>query len=599
MYQNISTIASRPLIIFTFLFCLVWLPSLHHGFINVDTPWLVINNPILSNPTWDHVQMIFLDFSFSTRIALGAEYLPIRDLTVMLDFLLFGNHWMGHHIQSLLWYYATCLLVLKIGNELFKNPKWALIATLMYMIHPTHSESVAWLANRKDVVSSTFLLWAIWCYLKNASRFSVPVLVLLAYWSKNTAIVAGPLLMVISLSIHKDNPFNIKWLISWLPTIAVSLIGLKITFYVGTLVGMFAKSRGSTAFETWTITTQVWLKYCQNFLNPTKLSLFYPEPTAIELMNFQHLLGGSSIFILLSLNVYFLLKKSKMAFFFAIIFWGFLPVSQITPIQNLMADRYLFLPSLGMVWILTELCRQVIDLGQLQKWKNTLQLVLFIYAIFWTVQCQYRNYLFQDSIRIWTDMTQKEPLDARGWSGLAGIYMEQGNLEAASQCIDNGLNYLPNQALLLQSLGQINLKKQQFELAISYFQLAWAMDKDLRKSANNQIILLQKLKELASAKEIALELVAIHPLYDQGWNSLANVAIEERDFKTAKWALDKSIQINRYNPTTLSNLGTVAYLEKNHTEAQYWWRAVLQLEPENAYALNGLQAIEKQNMPSQ
>ena len=71
----------------------VWLPSIHNNTVNFDTPWLVVNNPILSTGDVSTVSQIWLDLSLSTRMVLGSEYLPVRDLTVLLDFAIFQDRW--------------------------------------------------------------------------------------------------------------------------------------------------------------------------------------------------------------------------------------------------------------------------------------------------------------------------------------------------------------------------------------------------------------------------------------------------------------------------------------------------------------------------
>ena len=130
----------------------VWADAIHSGYIHLDSPWLVIENPVLATGSFDTLPQIFIDMSFSGRIDLGAEYLPIRDISVLLDFAIFGDKWQWHHFTNVALYLLSCLLLLRIFAEFFGKTTKAWIVGLLFCIHPLHIESVIWLASRKDVL---------------------------------------------------------------------------------------------------------------------------------------------------------------------------------------------------------------------------------------------------------------------------------------------------------------------------------------------------------------------------------------------------------------------------------------------------------------
>ena len=131
----------------------VYSRTIHHGYVAYDTPWLVVNNPLLRGGSVSSIPAILFGMDTGTRLILGAEYLPIRDLSVLLDHAVFGRDWSGHHAQNLFWYVLGCLFFLALLRTIFGERLRTFLGACLFAVHPVHVESVAWLASRKDVLS--------------------------------------------------------------------------------------------------------------------------------------------------------------------------------------------------------------------------------------------------------------------------------------------------------------------------------------------------------------------------------------------------------------------------------------------------------------
>ena len=132
-------------------------PTLGYGLVNYDDPWLYRDNWVVQHPSWASVKMIFGEFSLDGRMVLGAEYLPIRDLSVMLDYLVWDRWYGGFHLTNLLLYLAAIAVWFK-ALEGFGIDRFVCgLAVLLWAVHPTHVESVAWLAERKGLLA---MAWA-------------------------------------------------------------------------------------------------------------------------------------------------------------------------------------------------------------------------------------------------------------------------------------------------------------------------------------------------------------------------------------------------------------------------------------------------------
>lgn len=571
---------------------LVWLQAIHPNNIELDTAWLVVNNPILSQPLNQSatvLQRIFFDFTQGTRLTLGAEYLPIRDLTVWLDWLLFGTYWTGHHLHSLLWYGLSCSLLLSCNRILFGNTWIAWVGTVVFVVHPTHVESVVWLASRKDLVSLAFSLLALLLYLHRKPLSLVSLVVMLAYWSKNTAIVLGPLLMLISLTVHQEDWKKWNWWFQWLLVAIPLMIGLYITLQVGADVAMFASPRGNTPIDTLNIAIQTWTQYGRMLLWPNQLSLLYAEPEVISWFSANIWIGLGLCGVIITGAWYGWQHNRLWTLALFTIPLGLLPVSQITPIQNLIADRYLLLPSIGMSWCLILLLKQ---LSRRSKYMPIVVGVWLLNLWWWTID---RIPLFHSDIELWTDVVNKQPMEIRGWTTLSALYRERGDLTKASQQIEKANVYHPHHPKIALAKGMIALAKNQSTEAKTYFQQAWTTDNTLREAGNNLALLLQKEDPLLSI-EVAKDLTTIHPLYIHGWNVLGSGCLQMADYQCADEALQTAHRISPYHLSTLINLGSLAYLQENWSEAEHWWRQALSIDPSHPYVLGGLEsALQKQN----
>ena len=140
----------------------VYWPVAKHGFINFDDPDYVSANPrVQAGLTAESVKWAFTSFYAS-------NWHPLTWLSHMLDCQLYGLKPAGHHLTSLLFHVLNTLLLFGLLKRL-TGALWrsALVAAL-FALHPLHVESVAWVSERKDVLSAFFFLLTLWAYVRSA-----------------------------------------------------------------------------------------------------------------------------------------------------------------------------------------------------------------------------------------------------------------------------------------------------------------------------------------------------------------------------------------------------------------------------------------------
>ncbi|MEC7984111.1 MAG: tetratricopeptide repeat protein [Myxococcota bacterium] len=568
----------RPYILLFLWSFSLWIGVIHSGYVSLDTPWLVVNNPILSSGSYNQISTIFTDISLGTRLVLGAEYLPMRDLSVLLDFALFGDRFAFHHFSNLLLYLGSVLLLLRIAIELFGKSGRIWLLVLLFAVHPIHVESVAWLASRKDVLSLFFICLAILSFLRSSRPMLwACVFGMCAYWSKNTAITLAPILVVLSVYYKKEDWKSPRWWRQWIPLAMCFGVGLFITMYVGGQVAMFAPPRSDHSLGILSITAQAWVAYAQLLFLPLSLSIFYVEP--VEGWYFSSVLGLVFIVICISFPLFY--KKKATALGLAWILFGLLPVSQITPIQNLIADRYLLLPSIGLIFI-----------GADYVEKQRMPYLVFFACLLFSFLTHQRIQVWHSSETLWRDLIEKQSREPRGWTALAGYYIEQGNATEAETVLRTGLRVLPDNPQIYQSLGTLYYKTGELSRAQLMFEMALAQDNTLRKAQNNLSLILHKEGESEKALNIATELCKQHPLYETGWNTRAAIALDVKKYDEAESSLEQAHRLNPYAVSVLVNYGNLAYLRQDYPRAKMWWERSLMLDPEQSHAKAGLEHLK-------
>ncbi len=134
----------------------LYAPTLGRGLVNYDDPWLVRDNWIVHHPSLASLRAIAFDLSPDTRFVLGAEYLPVRDVSIMFDCAVWGDAYSGFHLTNLVLYLASIGLWFYALDALGIDRCIAGLAVLLWAVHPSHAESVAWITERKGLLACMF-----------------------------------------------------------------------------------------------------------------------------------------------------------------------------------------------------------------------------------------------------------------------------------------------------------------------------------------------------------------------------------------------------------------------------------------------------------
>gem|GEM_PF-727075 len=589
-----------------FLVLCAWFPTLHGGVNSVDSNWLVRDNPLLNLETQLHtvelLNTIFLDLSLDTRLVLGAEYLPIRDLSVWLDFRLFGDNYHLHHLVNLLWYSLSVAGVFVLCGRFFGEGVIAWFTTCLFAVHPTHVESVAWLASRKDLLGFALLIAAFLYFLSTRHRGSlikmalfIPAITLASIWSKNTSVILPGILAVSSVLFLKANLRDLRWWLSWVPLGVVALATTALSTSLGGRVGIYAAPRAEGLFEAISLQGALLSHYLQKLFLPIELAPFYSEPQAFSMgAIIGIILGCALVFSAISLR-----KRSPVfTLGVTILLLGLLPVSMLVPLQNLVADRYLLIPSLGFCLMLGATIQNLSSsFPKAGPTACTVTLLLF------TIQTHTQSTLWRDEGALWTHNIDVQPQVQRGWTLLAKNQEANGDVDAAIETLSLGLESNPEGAGLLQSRGAIYINIGQLDMAESDLRLALSIEPWRREAAHNLATVLMKTNRFPEAVSIARKLVETHPQYPRARNTYGAILLNVGDLTEAEAQLLIAESMIWKDAEVACNLGSIGWLRaqgagedqaqrtQGEEMAKEWWEECLLRDPKMEYAARGLDAL--------
>jgi tetratricopeptide (TPR) repeat protein len=498
-----------------------------NDFINFDdNVYVTSNTHIQQGLSWEGVMWAF------TTIY-GSNWHPLTWISHMLDIQFFGLNPAGHHLTNLIFHILATLLL--FGFLRYATGKvWvsSLVAAL-FALHPVHVESVAWVAERKDVLSAIFWFLTLWAYVyytrsPNKRKYAL-VLILFAF-----GLLAKP--MLVSL------PFILLLLDYWplermtLNRQAVGLlllekIPLLIMAVASSIITVIAQQEAISGFNRIDFKIRLSnaiLSYCiylwQAFW-PTGLAIFYPyaNPHSINVL-------GCS-FLLVVVTVAVLWKGRQSKFLITDWFWfiiALIPVIGIVQVGGQAhADRYTYLPFIGIfiifIWGFNEISEKILIRNkmvmkiviailflalsvktwvQVGNWKNSL--TLFSHAIDVTKgnDLAYMNLGLTtesmgrplEAIDYYQKAIDIDPNYGDAHYNLATTLMHLGRTDEAIAHFKKALDIDPNKIITLDNLAAAYFQKNQVSNAIPLVQKALA----LAKSTGDET----KMKELSGNLEL-------------------------------------------------------------------------------------------------
>jgi tetratricopeptide (TPR) repeat protein len=540
---------------------------------NWDDPQYITTNQIIRGFSLEHLQLMF------TSSVMG-NYAPVQLLSYMADYIIGGSRINPavFHASNLFFHIANALLFYWFVNRSTRSREWAVAAAALFLLHPVQVESVAWLSQRKNLLSLFFFLITLLSYERyrhgnDSTRqryYLIAVFTALCALFAKVSVVIIPLVLILfdqTVVAPEKRPSWKKVLIDSSPFFVMAgLMAYQSSMLqMQELGGGRAGYHGGSLAATMLTMLHVLVDYLRLIFWPTRLNALY-TPDIVSHAD----AATTFIFITLILAIAgccLLFKKNRPLSFGPVLFFlGLLPVSQLIPLVTLMHDRYLYVPMLGVAWLAGGLVH--FQLQHRPSRRPALAGAGALLLILLGALSFQRAAVWRNSVTLWSDAAKKLPDNWGVWDALAEAYVSAGDNEGAVRAYDKVFSMNPD-----------FLNEERKEC----------------KAYNNAAVLFIDRRELQRAKQLLDHLTGKFPEYLPGFINRGYLARLEKDWKTAETAAQHVLERDPRNSSALLSLGIIARENGELANARRYCNAALANGGDGAelqYALATLDARE-------
>ena len=465
----------------------VYIPTLRYQFVHDDRGQIVENPAVHS---WHAVPTYFTAQVWSAVMPeeLGNYYRPLFLLWLRMNDVVFGNQAWGWHLTTILAHVLTTLLVYLLALRLGIGRDVALLAALIFGLHPAHIEAVAWVSGVTEPLLGVLLIASFLAYLQSraagahALKWKVTSLVLfaLAMLEKETALMLPGLLLVYEWTFGMEwgKPIEVRRIVTWGAEAIgriwpyLFLIALYVPARIYALKGFnHVVTPLSTAqlIFTWPSLVGFWIRH---LIWPAGLSTFYDFPAVLypALRNFVL----PAIFdIVVGVVLFACARTSRPAAFFAV--WLVLPLLPLLNLRVFVAndfahDRYLYLPSVGLAVLLAMLLKKVcIGPPQWLGMPKSLLVAGLCLAAAMSYGTIAESSYFKDNITFYSHNVARAPHNPDAGSNYATVLAESGQYAPALAEFLDVVKQFPNAWAPTYNLGLTYYKLGKLPDAEVYF----------------------------------------------------------------------------------------------------------------------------------
>lgn len=531
---------------------------------------LIVNNEFISDI--NNIKAYFGPVGALPLYGAKSAARPLTVISLMLDNHVWKNRAIGYHFTNLVLHCFNSVLVAFLVFLLVKKSginlpvfKISFFSGLIFALHPVQAEAVNVASFRADVLSTLFYLVSLvffilalngskWFYLISSVSF------VLALFSKEICITL-PVVLLLYISIYqKETTSYIQKaiIIIFVTVTAVFLIYFwsdRFSYILNKAIFVNIKDNTSPLSSVFAYISTIFLSffhYLSIIVWPFNLSFDYLIELPRSAASLKFLIPVIGV-LLIGYFIYSVIKKyekseNKLLFFglgFSILMY--LPVSNIIPLPNTVADRYLYLPMIGISIILSALIFKLDITLEAYRYKVPINIIASVFIVLlYGVLTLGRNPVFKDMYSLYFDAVQKAPDNIRARYNLGLAYNAQEKWREALVQFE-GINKLNRLYKTLDVWNFIGLCHQ-------------------------------KLGNFRVAKKFYTKVIFVNPT-KEALDNFASISWEEKNYKGTAWLLEKSIQIEP-DPYAYNNLGSAYAKMKDFKKAIDDYEIAVQLKPD-------------------
>jgi Flp pilus assembly protein TadD len=578
------------------LAAIVWLvfgQTVHYPFVNYDDILYVYENPAVTGG----LSLNGVRWAFTHSVIFNWH--PLTMLSHMMDCQFYALNAGGHHLTNVLLHTASVILLFLVLRQMTGRLWRSTMVAAVFAIHPLRVESVAWVSERKDVLSGLFFmltLWAYACYTRRPTSFS-----------RYSCVVALFALGLLSKPMLVTMPFVLLLLDYWplgrfqLTTFRATFRALRPLFRekiplfllaaVVSVITCLAQVNARIRLEDLPVARRLsnaivsYGIYVWEMVWPQNLAPFYPIMPTVPVWQV-----ASAGVLLLTITVLAIWTARRNAYILVGWLWY---LGMLVPVIGLVqagsqshADRYTYLPQIGLylllTWAAADLCA---------RWRHCRVVLcgvsaMILVALIFCARAQ--TSIWQNSETLWTRTLARTSDNVMAENNLGNTYRLMGREDEAITLFRQALQIDPRFALAQNNLGLALLQTGQKDEAIVHFQQALQIDPDDPGVRNNLGCTLLLVGRLDEAVVQFQKMLQINPDDASTHNNLGCALLLEGHSDEAIVHFQKVLQINPNDAGTHFNLGRALLRSERENEAIAHFNRALQIDPHSLKTQNEL-----------
>lgn len=598
---------------------LVYGQMLGHTFINYDDPQYVTENPhVRSGLTLEGIR-------WALTATHASNWHPLTWISHMLDVDLFGLRPGGHHLVSMLLHIANALLLFTVFRTTTGDIRRSALVAALFALHPLHVESVAWVAERKDLLGAFFGLAALWRYTRYVSH-PVPG----SYWPVllyfAMSLMAKPMLVTLpfvfllmdfwplgrwdpdcpqgKLRVNGDGPSLSALVVEKIPFFILSAASSTATFWVQNA------GHAVVGLEELPVTVRLahsliaYVAYIQKMVWPSGLAVLYPHPGMSPL--WQVFLSGFFLFAVTAAA--FRLRRRHPYF---VIGWLWY-IGTLVPVIGLVqvglqgrADRYTYIPLIGLfmivAWGWSGDARNPLPPNKSVRKRAVLTSAIAVLLVAGFAVASWRQVgRWSDGLRLYGHTLQVTTGNYRIHNNMGLELASRGRTKNAIAHYVEALRIKPEYEGALTNLGKALADQHRTAEATAVFQKALRVNPASDEAHNNFGVILQRQGRIAEAAVHFQKALQINPDYGKAHYNLGNLLAAGGKAAEAIGHFRQALRIDPFLVQARNNLGIELAKQGNVKEAVGHYRKVLQTAPDFAETHNNLGiALARLGRPSE
>jgi tetratricopeptide (TPR) repeat protein len=520
----------------------VYWPVYKYDFIRFDDGDYVVNNVNLRSG----INLENIHWAFTTTRA--ANWHPLTWLSHTLDYQFFKNWAGGYHIVNVLFHIANSILLFYVLMRMTKAKWTAAFVAGLFALHPLHIQSVAWISERKDLLSTLFLFLTLLAYVEyiekpKAKSYLIALILFALGLMAKPMLVTLPLILLLLDYWPLERKFSFKLFLEKIPFFIVAFASSVITYVVQKTGGSVSDFRQFGVLMRIKNAVVSYIAYIGKMFYPEKLAILYPH--AGDKLSAVYVIFCSSLLILLTAFFIYFGKRHK----YIVTGWlwyliTLIPVIGIIQVgAQSMADRYTYITLIGLFIIAAFGIRELAGPQNYKVGALISVLILIILSMNASSQLKYwknSETLFGRAIEVTKDNYMM--LDNYG-----NILLEKGKIDEAMSCFQKSLEIYPDSPATINSLGAAFLQQGNFQKASECFEHVITKSPDFVQAYVNYADILKMQENRQQAIEYYQNALPLAGDKIEIYFRIGQSLMQLQQFDKAAKAFDKIIELDPKN----------------------------------------------------